>query len=74
MFGYRVVICWCVASPDRCPEIGVYWVAILQVGHDPESLTANRTFDSLYVQPLLKILDSQNPDTIYTRAAPQRIK
>jgi len=45
----------------------------LLVGHDPESLTADRTFDSLYVQPLLKILDSQNPDTIYTTAAPQRI-
>lgn len=47
---------------------------VLQIGHDPESLTANRTFDSLYIQPLLKILSAQNPDTVYTRAAPHRIK
>ncbi|KAF9786975.1 PLC-like phosphodiesterase [Thelephora terrestris] len=45
----------------------------LLIGHDPESLTADRTFDSLYLQPLLKILSAQNPDTVYTRAAPPRI-
>lgn len=45
----------------------------LLVGHDPESLTADRTFDSLYVQPLLNILNAQNPDTPYTRAAPHVI-
>jgi len=47
---------------------------ILQVGHDPESLTADRTLGSLYVQPLLDILKSQNPDTVYTRAAPKHVK
>ncbi|KAF9654334.1 hypothetical protein BDM02DRAFT_3085763 [Thelephora ganbajun] len=33
----------------------------LLIGHDPESLTADRTFGSLYVQPLLEILKPQNP-------------
>ncbi|THV04861.1 hypothetical protein K435DRAFT_648394 [Dendrothele bispora CBS 962.96] len=35
----------------------------LYVGHERAALTANRTLDSLYIQPLLQILDAQNPDT-----------
>jgi len=38
----------------------------LFIGHDIASLTRNRTFKSLYVEPLRKILDSQNPDTEFT--------
>ncbi|KAG6884749.1 hypothetical protein C0993_008539 [Termitomyces sp. T159_Od127] len=33
----------------------------LLVGHETAALTANRTFDSLYIQPLLEILAGQNP-------------
>lgn len=35
----------------------------LFVGHSWASLTANRTFQSLYVNPLVKILSQQNPQT-----------
>lgn len=34
---------------------------ILYVGHNTASLTANRTFESLYINPLVKILERQNP-------------
>ncbi|TLD18092.1 hypothetical protein PspLS_10552 [Pyricularia sp. CBS 133598] len=33
----------------------------LHVGHDRSSLTEGRTFDSLYVQPILSVLKRQNP-------------
>ncbi len=35
----------------------------LYVGHNTASLTRNRTFASLYVDPIVKILDQQNPST-----------
>jgi hypothetical protein len=35
----------------------------LYVGHNTASLTRNRTFQSLYVNPLVKILEGQNPTT-----------
>jgi hypothetical protein len=35
----------------------------LYVGHNTASLTRNRTFTSLYIDPLVKILEEQNPDT-----------
>jgi hypothetical protein len=35
----------------------------LYVGHNTASLTRNRTFTSLYVNPLVKILEHQNPTT-----------
>ncbi|KAI5851103.1 PLC-like phosphodiesterase [Morchella snyderi] len=35
----------------------------LYVGHDTSSLTKNRTFSSLYINPLLEILTLQNPET-----------
>lgn len=34
----------------------------LLVGHDPSSLTRNRTFTGLYVNPIRELLDHQNPD------------
>jgi hypothetical protein len=34
----------------------------LLVGHDASSLTRNRTFTSLYVNPIRELLDHQNPD------------
>lgn len=44
------------------------WENELLVGHEAASLTKNRTFDNLYVQPLLQILKGQNPDNEYTQA------
>ncbi|THH28074.1 hypothetical protein EUX98_g6121 [Antrodiella citrinella] len=38
----------------------------LFIGHENAALTPNRTFDSLYIQPLLRILDAQNPSTAFT--------
>ncbi|PFH54552.1 hypothetical protein AMATHDRAFT_135231 [Amanita thiersii Skay4041] len=38
----------------------------LYVGHDMASLDKSRTFKSLYVQPLLDVLDKQNPKTEFT--------
>jgi len=38
----------------------------LFIGHENAALTPNRTFDSLYVQPLLKILNAQNPKNAFT--------
>lgn len=35
----------------------------LYVGHNTASLTRNRTFTSLYIDPLVKILEDQNPST-----------
>lgn len=35
----------------------------LLVGHNEASLTANRTFQSLYINPLVEILERQNPKT-----------
>jgi len=36
------------------------------VGHESAALTKDRTFDSLYVQPLLQILNAQNPKNAFT--------
>lgn len=44
----------------------------LFVGHDTSSLTRHRTFKSLYIDPLVKILQGQNPDTEFTRKQPER--
>ncbi|RPA99877.1 hypothetical protein L873DRAFT_1682209 [Choiromyces venosus 120613-1] len=38
----------------------------LFIGHDVASLSRNRTFKSLYVDPLREMLDLQNPDTEFT--------
>lgn len=35
----------------------------LYIGHDTASLQPNRTFGSLYIDPLVKILERQNPST-----------
>ena len=35
----------------------------LYVGHNTASLTRNRTFESLYINPLVEILERQNPNT-----------
>jgi len=41
----------------------------LYIGHDVQSLTPNRTFDGLYIQPLVDILTNANPDTPFTEIA-----
>ncbi|KAJ7181756.1 hypothetical protein C8R43DRAFT_280227 [Mycena crocata] len=38
----------------------------LYVGHEMAALTTERTLDSLYIQPLLTIIDAQNPKTQFT--------
>ena len=38
----------------------------LLVGHSPSSLIPTRTLTSLYVDPLVEILESMNPDTPFT--------
>ncbi|KAF8627626.1 hypothetical protein AX15_004323 [Amanita polypyramis BW_CC] len=38
----------------------------LYVGHEQQALTTSRTFASLYVQPILSILQGQNPQTPFT--------
>ncbi|KAG9851026.1 hypothetical protein KCU98_g5451, partial [Aureobasidium melanogenum] len=37
----------------------------LFVGHSTSSLTPNRTFRNLYVNPLIALLDKQNPQTLF---------
>jgi len=39
----------------------------LYIGHEVQALTPNRTFDGLYIQPLVQILRNANPDTAFTR-------
>ncbi|KAF5356011.1 hypothetical protein D9756_003833 [Leucocoprinus leucothites] len=41
----------------------------LFVGHEPAALAKQRTFDSLYIQPLVDMLDRQNPKNPFTDAA-----
>lgn len=38
----------------------------LQVGHERAALTPSRTLASLYIQPLLEILNGQNPKNEFT--------
>ncbi|KAI0080095.1 hypothetical protein K474DRAFT_394322 [Panus rudis PR-1116 ss-1] len=38
----------------------------LFVGHELAALTPDRTLDSLYIQPLLSVLKSQNPKNVFT--------
>jgi hypothetical protein len=43
----------------------------LYVGHDTYALTPNRTLNSLYINPLLDLLDKQNPVTRFHPARPE---
>jgi hypothetical protein len=38
----------------------------LYIGHEVQALTANRTFNGLYIDPLLQILTNSNPVTLFT--------
>lgn len=40
----------------------------LHVGHEEGALTDERTFDSLYVQPILSVLRAQNPNSSFLTA------
>ncbi|OBT76997.1 hypothetical protein VF21_04179 [Pseudogymnoascus sp. 05NY08] len=42
-------------------------VETLFIGHNTASLTDNRTFTSLYVDPLVKILEDNNPESEFNR-------
>jgi len=49
-------------------EADVWFVnGTLYIGHELEALTPNRTFDGLYIQPLVEIISNANPDTPFTR-------
>lgn len=37
----------------------------LHVGHEESALTNQRTFDSLYIQPILSVLTAQNPESTF---------
>ena len=41
---------------------------VLHVGHEAAALTEERTFDSLYVQPILDVLKRQNPSSEFVDA------
>ncbi|KAK6434936.1 hypothetical protein LTR95_008886 [Oleoguttula sp. CCFEE 5521] len=40
----------------------------LHVGHEQAALTNERTFDSLYIQPILSVLRAQNPNSSFLTA------
>ncbi|KAL4868545.1 hypothetical protein BDV12DRAFT_102503 [Aspergillus spectabilis] len=40
----------------------------LHVGHDESSLTDERTFESLYINPILDVLERQNPESRFLSA------
>lgn len=42
----------------------------LHVGHETMALTAERTFDALYVQPILDVLRRQNPTSAFVTGSP----
>lgn len=44
----------------------------LYVGHSTSSLTPNRTFQSLYIEPLVQIIDKQNPSADFVNDAQTR--
>jgi hypothetical protein len=39
----------------------------LYIGHEVQALTPNRTFDGLYIEPLVNILTNSNPKTAFTQ-------
>lgn len=46
----------------------------LHVGHEEAALTDERTFDALYIQPILKVLNGQNPESRFVTANDQGTK
>lgn len=44
----------------------------LHVGHETSALTKERTFDALYVQPILEVLRRQNPESPFVTDGPTR--
>lgn len=45
-------------SPDNAQSL-----IFVQVGHDESSLTYERTLENLYINPILDVLERQNPDS-----------
>ncbi|KAI4722966.1 hypothetical protein E4T48_00740 [Aureobasidium sp. EXF-10727] len=50
-----------VASVEA--DVWLYNGTLYQVGHEQSALTHARTFDSLYIQPILSVLKKQNPSS-----------
>ena len=44
----------------------------LHVGHEESALTPERTFSSLYVQPILDVLRRQNPPSRFVKSPPTK--
>jgi hypothetical protein len=44
----------------------------LHVGHEQSALTDARTFDSLYIQPILSVLRLQNPNSSFVTSPPTK--
>lgn len=38
---------------------------VLHIGHEEGALTNERTFDALYIQPILSVLQRQNPNSSF---------
>jgi hypothetical protein len=43
---------------------------VLHVGHEESALTNARTFDSLYIQPILSVLQRENPNSSFLTEGP----
>ncbi|KAK6829764.1 hypothetical protein PG987_010348 [Apiospora arundinis] len=44
----------------------------LHVGHEMSALTKERTFDALYIQPILEVLRRQNPESPFVTGGPTK--
>ena len=53
------------SSPTKNPSLNK-----TQIGHEQSALTSARTFSSLYIQPLLSILQRQNPNSTFLTSGP----
>jgi hypothetical protein len=46
----------------------------LFVGHEASALTTNRTLASLYIDPLVNILEAQNPSTPFVSGKTYKLR
>ena len=44
----------------------------LHIGHEQSALTKYRTFDALYIQPILNVLHAQNPNSSFVSSLPTK--
>jgi hypothetical protein len=61
MSGYITELSMSV--PTCCSPGYAQSLTLVQVGHDESSLTYERTLENLYINPILDVLERQNPDS-----------